>query len=165
LALRGAEAGGAATRMFDGGFLGELPMYRSPGGLRGAPAAEFLDLVSRADGLIIATPSYHGGVSALVKNALDHLEDLRDDARPYLDRRAVGCVVTAAGHQAGGMTLCALRSIVHSLRGWPTSLGVTVNTASADGGEQSVGRLHTVGLQVAEFAAAFGMVPVAGAAT
>ena len=45
--------------------------------------------VSAADGLIIASPGYHGGISGLVKNALDYVEDLRGDARPYLDGRAV----------------------------------------------------------------------------
>jgi FMN reductase len=41
----------------------------------------------------------------------------------------VGCIVTAAGWQGCNTTLGALRSIVHALRGWPTPLGVTLNTA------------------------------------
>ena len=87
-----------------------------------------VDAVRHADGLIVATPGYHGSISGLVKNALDCLEDLREDARPYLDGRAVGCVVTAAGAQAGGSTLAALRGIVHALRGWPTPFGATLNS-------------------------------------
>ena len=47
-----------------------------------------------SDGLIIATPSYHGGVSGMIKNALDYIEALRDDARPYLHGRAVGANTT-----------------------------------------------------------------------
>jgi FMN reductase len=40
--------------------------------------------VERADGIVIASPGYHGGISGMVKNALDYLEDLRDAPRPYL---------------------------------------------------------------------------------
>ena len=91
-------------------------------------AASSSRAVAAADGLIIASPGYHGGISGLVKNALDYVEDLRTDARPYLDGRAVGCVATAAGWQAAGSTLQALRAVVHALRGWPTPLGVAVNS-------------------------------------
>ena len=70
----------------------------------------------------------HGGPSGLIKNALDHLEELRDDERPYLDGRAIGCIVCAAGWQATATTLASLRSTVHALRGWPTPLGVTINS-------------------------------------
>jgi FMN reductase len=79
--------------------------------------------------VIFASPGYHGGVSGLVKNAIDLLEDLRADERVYLDGMPVGCIVTAAGWQGCNTTLGALRSIVHALRGWPTPLGVTLNTA------------------------------------
>jgi FMN reductase len=44
--------------------------------------------VRAADVLVIATRGYHSGISGLVKNALDTLEELRDDERPYLDGRA-----------------------------------------------------------------------------
>jgi FMN reductase len=91
-------------------------------------ARRLVDLMRRCDGMVISTPSYHGGISGLVKNALDYLEDLREDSRPYLDSRAVGCIVCAGGWQGVGVTLTSLRSIVHALRGWPTPLGVGVNT-------------------------------------
>jgi FMN reductase len=166
LGLRGAEEGGAEVRLFGGVFLGGLPLFQPDQVWRSARAVELLDAVARADGLIVATPSYHGGVSAMVKNALDHMEDLREVSRPYLDRRAVGCVVTSTGCQAGGTTLSALRSIVHALRGWPTPLGATVNTgdppfagggqAPQDAVDRCAARLHTVGHQVVEFARLFG---------
>lgn len=174
LALRGAEEDGAQVRVFGGAFLAGLPLFQPHYAGLNARACEFLDAVSRADGLIVASPSYHAGVSAMVKNALDHLEVLRDDPRPYLDGRAVGCVVTSAGCQAGGVTLSALRAIVHALRGWPTPLGVTVNSAepppAAGNGQPHVDavarcapRLQTVGHQVIEFAHVFGaLLPAAG---
>ncbi len=79
--------------------------------------------------MILASPGYHGGLSGLVKNGLDHLEGLRDDRRPYLDGRPVGTIVSAAGWQACGTALVSMRSTVHSLRGWPTPFGATINSA------------------------------------
>ncbi len=122
-------------------------------------------MVRRADGLIVASPGYHGGVSGLVKNALDLLEDLRGDQRSYLEGRAVGCVVTAAGWQAAVTTLEALRSIVHALRGWPTPLGASLNTAEplfdGDGNctdPKAADVLNAVARQVVEFAVRHGAV-------
>ena len=81
-----------------------------------------------ADALILAAPGYHGTVSGLVKNALDYLEDLAKDSRPYLHGRSVGLIATAYGDQASMSTLLTMRSIVHALRGWPTPMGATVRT-------------------------------------
>lgn len=95
---------------------------------RSAAALALVDALRRADGVLIASPAYHGGLSGLVKNALDFVEDLRDDERVYLEGRAVGCIVCAEGSQAMGSTLASLRAIVHALRGWPTPFGATLNT-------------------------------------
>ena len=89
-----------------------------------------LEGVRQADGVIIATPGYHGSVSGLIKNALDSLEGLRNDPRPYFEGRAVGCLVTADGWQAGGTTLSSIRATIHALRGWPTPLGVAFNPSA-----------------------------------
>jgi FMN reductase len=108
----------------------------------------------------LGSPAYHGGLSGLVKNALDYLEDLHDDPRPYLDGRAVGCIVCAYGGQATASTLSSLRDVIHALRGWPTPLGVTVSSDSecaSDGmvtDEQLLSRLRIMGQQVIEFAQA-----------
>ena len=119
-ALKAAEAAGARTVMFGGAFLGRLPIYAPEMAERSTEQREFIEAVRAADGIIVSTPGYHGGVSGMVKNALDLLEDLREDKRAYLESRAVGCIVTAFGWQTCGTTLSALRSIVHALRGWPT---------------------------------------------
>jgi NAD(P)H-dependent FMN reductase len=74
------------------------------------PASRIATVLSRADGIILGTPSYHGGISGLVENALDYTEELRGDKRPYLEGRSVGCLVTAAGEQGAMTTLGALRS-------------------------------------------------------
>lgn len=132
-ALAHASATGCETRLFGGADLALLPIY-DPSDDTGAIARRALvNAVRDCDGVIIASPGYHGSISGLVKNALDGLEDLRCDQRPYLDGRAVGLIVTADGAQAGGSTLAALRAIVHALRGWPTPLGVVMTGTDADG--------------------------------
>ena len=90
--------------------------------------AELVEAVRQSHGVVIAAPGYHGTISGLVKNALDYLEDLARDRRPYLDGRAVGLIATAYGDQATMSTLLTLRSIVHALRGWPTPMGATIKT-------------------------------------
>lgn len=125
LAAATAEAAGAQVTVFGGDYLRTLPHYRGEGyGIR--DGAELVEAVRLADGVILSAPGYHGSISGLVKNALDYLEDLARDARPYLDGRAVGLISTAYGDQATMGTLQTLRSVVHSLRGWPTPMGATV---------------------------------------
>lgn len=156
--LEHAERLGARTLVFSGPAL-RLPIYEADGSAREAPAQELVRAIAAADGLIIASPGYHGGISGLVKNALDYVEDLRRDRRPYLDGRAVGCVAAAAGWQAAASTLQALRAVVHALRGWPTPLGVAVNSESAVWSEDGsmadarlVTQLELLTGQVMEFA-------------
>jgi FMN reductase len=52
---------------------------------------------------------------------------MKDD-RPYFAGRPVGCIATGAGWQGVVGTLEHLRTMVHSLRGWPTPLGAAINT-------------------------------------
>ncbi len=119
---------GATTQMFGGSFLASLPHYAPENPARTAAQREFIEATRRADGFVIGSPGYHGSISGLVKNAIDLLQDNCDDVRPYFDGRAVGLIVTAAGWQACGITLQAMRGIVHAMRGWPTPYGITINT-------------------------------------
>ncbi len=137
-ALDAAESAGAETAYFDGKAL-DMPMY-SYGGERTDKVATFIAALRRADGIIIASPGYHGTVSGLIKNALDYVEDMAKDERVYFEGRAVGLIAVAAGWQATGSTLATLRSITHALRGWPTPMAVTVNSAQpvfSDNGDLS----------------------------
>jgi len=124
--LDAAAALGARTLLLAGSDL-DLPMYAP--GPRGRRARALVQALHQADGVILASPAYHGTVSGLVKNALDHAEDLRLADPPYLEGRAVGCIAVAGGPQAGAATLSALRAVAHALRGWPTPLGVAVDTS------------------------------------
>lgn len=126
-AMASAAAHGAEVQLFDGAYLAALPHYRSTAHA-GEEGREMVEAVRAADGVLLAAPGYHGTISGLVKNALDYLEDLAKDARPYLDGRAVGLIATAYGDQATMSTMQTLRSIVHALRGWPTPMGATIRT-------------------------------------
>jgi FMN reductase len=126
LMLARCAALGAETRAFAGTDL-VLPFYGDPAGREAA--APIVDALRRASAVLIVSPSYHGTVPGLLKNALDYAQELADDPAPYLDGRVVGLVAVAAGWQATGSTLAALRTVVHALRGWPTPLGIAVNSA------------------------------------
>ena|SRR5579871_5478605 len=158
-ALAAAEAAGARTQLFGGEILSRLPIYNPTDGVDPPERTALVEAVRQADGVIVATPGYHGSLSGLIKNALDSLEPLREDARPYLDGRAVGCIVVADGWQACGSALAALRGIVHALRGWPTPLGATLNSATqpfdaagALKSERDAWQVETVARQVVDFA-------------
>ena len=158
LALAAAEAQGAEVTIFGAETLAALPHY-SAGAVARSPEAQRLVAAFRAaDGLILASPGYHGSISGLVKNAIDYAEETSKDERVYFDDVPVGLIVTAYGWQATGSTLATLRSIVHALRGWPTPLGAGIKTASGmfrDGQCTDPGaaqQLEIVGKQVVEFA-------------
>ena len=97
---------GAETKLYGGKDLA-LPMYApDPAGM-----------------------TYHGGVSGLVKNAIDYTEEMRADARVYFDGRAVGSIGCGYGYQGPGMVVSQLRQIGHALRGWNVPLAVAINSA------------------------------------
>ena len=53
---------------------------------------------------------------------------LRPNSMPYFTDKPVGCVATGFGWQCCNATLQGLRAIVHALRGWPTPIGIALNT-------------------------------------
>ena len=157
-ALDHAEAIGCRSEMFVGARL-PAEIYDPTRTDRSGEARALVAALRDADGIVIATPSYHGGISGLVKNALDFTEDLARDTRVYLEGRAVGCIVCADGAQAMGATLASMRAIVHALRGWPTPYGATLNAAErpfgGDGANADAGALEACRLvaeQVVDFA-------------
>ncbi|MDA3021678.1 MAG: NAD(P)H-dependent oxidoreductase [Actinomycetota bacterium] len=157
-AVRGARAKGAHVDVITSRDL-LFPIYDTETTDRDPLALAYLAKVAQADGLIIASPSYHGAISGMMKNALDYIEDLRDREGGYLHGMSVGCISVAHGWQATVSTLQQLRQIVHALRGWPTPLGATVNAGltklDAQGNSDdtaTVEQLELVGHQVVEFA-------------
>ncbi|MBO6639078.1 MAG: NAD(P)H-dependent oxidoreductase [Roseitalea sp.] len=158
VSLSVAEKLGAKTVLLGGKDI-DLPTYNPEEQSRTPQAQRLVRLLRRANGIIIASPGYHGSISGMIKNALDYTEDMRDDELPYFEGRAVGCIATAYGWQATGSTLSTVRSIVHALRGWPTPLGAGINSAEPvfDGSGRCINerasiQLECVGRQVVEFA-------------
>ena len=155
-ALGLAERLGAETERFNAAEL-DLPMYPAHSAERTDDARRWLAAAARADGLIVATPGYHGTIAAGVKNMLDYLDDFRPT---LLDGRAVGCIACSFGDQAAPQALMALRSAVHALRAWPTPLGVTlsgyhptaVDESGAIGDPAILQRLELMCEQVVTFA-------------
>lgn len=158
VALGAAEELGARTCALTGSDL-DLPYY-APDNVNSSPAvAQLVEAYRACDGLIISSPGYHGSISGMLKNALDYIEELRNDPRVYLDGLPIGCIACAYGWQATGTTMMTLRSVVHALRGWPTPLAVTINSAETrfDGNARcsdvrASSLLHTMAGQVVTFA-------------
>ena len=158
VAANAAEAAGAEVITITGRDL-MFPIYDTETTDRHPLAVDFVEKVRTANGVLIASPGYHGGISGMMKNALDYIEDLRENDPAYLDGRSVGCISVAYGWQATVSTLHQLRQVVHALRGWPTPLGGTINASvtgfEVDGTCQDTAaadQLAVIGRQVVEFA-------------
>lgn len=160
LALACASSAGAETRMYGGKAL-ILPMYDpDPANMTDA-ARELIADLRRADGVILSSPCYHGGVSGLIKNAIDYTEEMRADPRVYFDGRAIGAIGCGYGNQGPNTVLAQLRQIAHALRGWNVPLGVAVNSAEvkfADGkcSAEGIGKqIEIMARQVVDFSKRF----------
>lgn len=162
IACKAARDEGAEVALFDGAYIVKLPHYRGPDWTADT-AADLIAAVRTADGVLIASPGYHGTVSGMVKNAIDYFEELANDVRPYLDGRPVGLIVTAFGHQAANSGMTTMRTIAHALRGWPTPFGAAIKVGSDSFQENGAcldpavqGQLELVGRQVAQAAGRLG---------
>jgi FMN reductase len=144
--------------LFGGQELVALPHYAARSVEASDGARAIVAAIREADGVILASPGYHGSISGLVKNAIDYVEETARDERVYLDGLPVGLITTAYGWQATGSTLATMRSIVHALRGWPTPLGAAIKAEKGmfvDGrcsDPSAANQLELVGKQVVEFA-------------
>lgn len=63
-----------------------------------------------ADGIILSTPDYHGGISGVLKNALDYLGGDQFREKPVLS-------VSSAGGAVGVSSLLHLQAIVRNVHG------------------------------------------------
>ncbi len=157
VALGSAADAGMRTCKFGGEALGSLPFYSYGCLSQSKMGCELIAAIREADGIIVASPGYHGSISGLIKNALDYVEETARDDRNYLDGLPVGLIVTAYGWQATASTLGTLRSIVHALRGWPTPFGagIKVGPGMFVGGacrdDNVRAQLQVVGRQVTDF--------------
>jgi FMN reductase len=131
-ALALAEAQGAETRLLSV-YEMQLPMYRpdfdNPAsyGEAAAPAIEhLLESLHWADGMLWATPGYHGSMSGAVKNALDFVQFLANDSPSFLYGRTVGMIATGAGAIAAVNAITQLNQVAHGLRAQVVPLAVPI---------------------------------------
>jgi len=140
-----------------------LPFYDDRKAIKTYPDAVFklLDSVRQADGLILGTPVYHGMLSGSLKNALDFLELLAEDATPWLQGKVVG-LISVAGGRSG---VNAINSLIHTcqtLRAWvaPTLVVIPGEAYDSTGqiADESVrGRLARLGKEVTHAAKALSL--------
>ena len=144
IALETCAAAGTETTLLSASALA-LPFYDPVQARQSTAADAYLGAVRAADGLI--------------KNAIDWLEELAHDQRPYVDTLPVGCISVAGGAQTSVSAMASLRTVVHTLRGFPTPLGVAINAVpglfrAGECTDPAVrAQLTQLGRQVAEYAA------------
>lgn len=132
--LRVAQSHGADVELLDLRAL-DLPMYVPDLPIEDYPptqvaaVAHLVQTVRRAQAFIWASPTYHGTVSGVFKNALDMLELLCDDDPPYLVGKAVGLIAVS-----DSQTFSAMASSVHELRGWLAPAQITLDSDDFDSG-------------------------------
>lgn len=111
-ALAGAESAGARARLLDLREL-DLPLYDEDEARYTAQNREAVvhlnEAATAADAFIIASPEYHGGMSGVIKNAIDHL------AGRHFRGKAAGVVAVAGGRVAPVSTALMLRTVLRQL--------------------------------------------------
>ncbi|MEM8673668.1 MAG: NADPH-dependent FMN reductase [Cyanobacteria bacterium P01_G01_bin.67] len=121
-AIRRVEALGAATEIID---LREMTLPFCHGGSEypDYPDVDILrEKVKAADGLILATPEYHGSVSGVLKNALDLM------SFEHLSDKVTG-LISVLGGQSNSNALNNLRIIVRWVHGWVIPEQIAVGQA------------------------------------
>jgi FMN reductase len=151
IALAGAEERGAAAELLN---LRDYDLPFCGGGdvdaIQGAGVQRLQQKVSEANGIILATPNYHGSLSGVLKNALD-LMSMRE-----FEGKVVGLIGVSGGRMGGAFTLNTLRAIGRTLHAWviPSEAWVyNADSAFSEDGHikdpRSEERVHDVGRKIA----------------
>jgi len=154
VALRGAADAGADTQLID---LRDYKLVFCDGGDSDDVPPDVLRLreeVKRAQGIILATPEYHGGYSGVLKNALDLM------GFDEFEGKMIGLVGVSGGGMGAFGALSALRSVGRALHAWVVPEQAAVPNVDEVFDEQGncrdqtiEKRLKAVGRQVTKFAA------------
>jgi FMN reductase len=122
VALQRAERWGATTELLDVQNL-SLPFCDGADSYPEYPDVERLrSAVVRADGLILATPEYHGSVSGVLKNALDLM------SFEHLAGK-VTAAISILGGQSNNNALNDLRTILRWVHAWTIPEQVAIGQA------------------------------------
>lgn len=125
VALEGAADAGAKTELLNVRSL-DLPMYNPEAANVTESASRMCEDMYDAQGLIWASPMYHGTISGSFKNALDWLQLLVNRDPPFLTDKVIGLISTAGGLQ-GIQAANTMEFAVRALRGWAVPLVVPVS--------------------------------------
>jgi FMN reductase len=154
IALQGAAEYDAETsllelRDFNLVFSGSVPQDEYP-----PDVLQLREAIKNSQGIILATPEYHGSLTGALKNMLDLMSI--DD----FETKIVGLVGVAGGHIGAINSLNTMKTICRSLHCWVLPQEVSIaNSAQAFDDNGSVAdpaledRLLNVGRQLAKFAA------------
>ncbi len=126
VALESASRMGARVDLLDVRSL-DLPLYE-PEAPASVGMSRLAELTAAADGMIWSSPLYHGTVSGAFKNALDWLQLLADEDKPFLTGKPVGLIATAGGVQ-GLQAINTMEFVVRALRGWTVPFVVPIARA------------------------------------
>lgn len=111
LAAQRLEASGASVEVLDLRSM-TLPFCNGGDDYPGYPDVERLqNAVKEADGLVLATPEYHGSLSGVLKNALDLM------SFEHLSDKVAG-LISVLGGQSNSNALNDMRLIVRWVHGW-----------------------------------------------
>ena len=80
------------------------------------------ETIRRADGIVLATPEYHGSLSGALKNAIDLLDF------PHVEGK-VFAAISALGGRPNSNALNHVRTIVRALRAWMVPEQVAIPNA------------------------------------
>ena len=153
IALQGAAEAGAETRLinlkdYDLIFRDGKDEANYPPGVFRLRAD-----VKRADGVILGTPEYHGGLSGVLKNALDLM------GFEEFEGKMIGLVGVSGGRMGAHDALNTLRNVGRALHAWVIPEQASIPEAwkvFTDDGKitdpQLEARLKEVGSQLARFA-------------
>jgi FMN reductase len=152
IALQGAEEVGAATRLID---LKDYGLVFCTGDDRDYPEGvfEMRHQVKQAQGIILGTPEYHGGLSGVLKNALDLM------GFEEFEGKMLGLVGVSGGSMGALHALDSLRTVGRALHAWviPEQVSIPMAWKRFDKEGQLIDReleerVKEVGRQVARFA-------------
>jgi NAD(P)H-dependent FMN reductase len=147
-ALEEAEARGATTKLVDLREL-ELPTF-DPDRDDPPDAAELQDSLQSADGIILATPMYHGSYSSPLKTALDY------SGFDEFEEKTVGLLAVSGG-SFPITALDHLRAVMRALDAWVLPYQAAIPNASShvsDGEiaeEKLEDRVATLGERVVQY--------------
>ena len=153
VALKGADEYNAETallelRDFNLVFYGSVPPEEYP-----PDVLQLRQALKDSQGIILATPEYHGSLTGALKNMLD-LMSIED-----FETKIIGLVGVAGGHIGAINSLNTMKTICRNLHCWVLPQEVSIgNSAQTFGDDGSVSdpaiedRLLNLGRQVVKFA-------------